>query len=194
MTPGKPAAARTRITDSLGAVFQRRGDGSRGGRSFPRASVIVCTTIAAVSALGLALSFFAIVITLGDLRPHRIALDLQEHGVIVAVRDVVPHPDSRGQGRVDVTFEVGRELVTTRAVGGDGNETSDDPTGVAVIDEPGNPSRAMLVEDVEYYAEDAIAGGVSRALIFASPAALTILLWLLFGRPPWWPNVSTDWL
>lgn len=148
----------------------------------------LATTAAALSVVGLLLALGAVVITLSELPAHRLAVFLRAHGASA----VIESTSARGGSDVDITFLVdGRTIETSAPSGG---APIPDQVGRQVSCDPADPTRALLADDLEYFAEDSLDGGLAFAALSAAPALLTVLAWLALGRPDWWRHVDECWI
>lgn len=122
-----------------------------------------------LAALGLCLA--VLVLTAGELGPRAVARDLAATGVRAQVERVTVQPAEEPGGRLGVTFEARGEPVVANAVGSGTDRADEDAATLTVLHDPDDPTRAMLVEDVRYLAEDALPDGLRSAALLAAVAA-----------------------
>ncbi|WP_183297285.1 hypothetical protein [Cellulomonas cellasea] len=146
----------------------------RGGRRIAHAAA------GAICFLGAVLVIASAAVAVQDSGPHRLALQLREHQSTAPVERVTLYPNSRGRGRVEVTFHTDGRTVVADAAGADAATVSTDPADLTVAHPPGDPYRAMLTDDIDHYADDALpeagaAATVGLATVAAGGIALVAL-------------------
>lgn len=130
--------------------------------------------------LGVVLVISSAAIAVQDSGPHKLALQLREHQNTAPVERVELYPNSRGRGRVEVTFHTDGRTIVANAAGANADSVSTDPADLTVAHTPGDPYRAMLTEDIDYYADGALpeagaAAAVGLAIATVGGAALFAL-------------------
>lgn len=126
---------------------------------------------AAVGLGALGLCVLVLVLAVGDLAPRAVALDLAASGVRAQVQRVAVRPAEEPGDRLGVTFEVGGETVVANAVGSGTDRADEEAATMVVLHDPDDPTVAMLEEDVEYFAHEALPAGLGAAALLAALAA-----------------------
>jgi len=142
----------------------------------------MATAVAWICLLGWLLVGVAIWSYPGDHRHHDVAVRLREHGVLAPVESVDLDPPS---GPLTYTFDAHGRTVTTELDDAEGI-TGENARNLQVRYLPGDPTQVMLERDIDYYADDALPGGLDVALVGLAPSVLTLAVWLVLGRRPWW--------
>lgn len=122
-----------------------------------------------LTALGLCLG--VLVVTAGGLGERDVARELAVTGVRAQVQRVAVRPPEEPGGRLGVTFEAGGATVVANAVGSGTDRADEDASTMAVLHDPDDPTRAMLEEDVQHLAEQALPDGLRAAALLAAVAA-----------------------
>jgi len=120
-------------------------------------------------------AFFAVtalVIAVQDKGPHDLAVQLREHRATAPVEQVQLFHNNKARGRVEVTFDADGRSIVAKAAGADPSTVSSDPADLTVAYLPGAPYRAMLTEDIDYFADDALSEAGTVAGIGLVAAAL----------------------
>lgn len=126
----------------------------------------------ATCAVGALFAVTALVIAVQDKGPHDLAMQLREHHATAPAERVQLFYNSKARGRVEVTFDADGRTIVAKAAGADPNHVGSDPADVIVAYLPGDPYRAMLTEDIDYYADDALPEARTVAVIGLSTAAV----------------------
>lgn len=141
------------------------------------------TAAVSVSVLGIVLALTAVWIAVSDRGVRATAERLVTSGVTSTITSI------QDDGLPSVTITVDGRPLDVELVGGDGSARP----GMSVLIE-GDPPVVMTVEDAQYFAQDDLLGAMTAAVLFLAPAVLTLLVWLVAGRPRWWRLVSWKWV
>ena len=145
------------------------------------------TAVALVSIIGIAVAGMALFIAARELPAHRLATYLVLHGVEARIDAV----GAASGTTAEVTFDADGRTVTARVAT---TESSYPEVGWQVVYDPADPTRALLADDLSYFAEVSLEGGLGVAALAAMPAVLTTAVWLIRRRPPWWRLVDKRWI
>ncbi|MBB2923022.1 hypothetical protein [Cellulomonas cellasea] len=142
------------------------------------AAVVATHLVALVCGAGLVLAAVAAAVLVSEVGPHRDAVALREHGE--EARGV-----TTGEGCTVAFTARGRWVEAEPGC----DEPDGDPEQVTVRFLPEDPQVVMLSEDVAYYADEAIPGGLTALGVGLAPSVLTVLAWVVSGRPRWWRHL-----
>jgi hypothetical protein len=146
------------------------------------------TVLTLVCVFGVVFAGAAAYLVIKEYRWVGLAQHMLRDGQTVTVQ-VAPRVDAWDQ--IELSLEIDGQVLHPGLVHTDMTTAEDDMSVLYVADEP---DHVMTAEDADYYANEAVAGGLGAMFMCLTPALVTGIVWLVRGRPDWSQHVNERWL